>query len=649
VPHADYTPAEPGVESRITVRTIWNEKELIRAVPGASWDNDAKIWTVPATWASLVVLRGVFGQALTLSDSVVQLAWDIRRRYVDTGLYLRDRVDSEPAYDHQIPLVPGLYPFQRAGVQFMTVADWGLLGDEMGTGKTVQALALLHTLYTLRGDSLPALVICPNSVKHQWAAATRRWLEFATPYVVEGSAAQRRKVLAEAKTDPHAVIIVNIESVRLFSRLAPYGSVKLRRCRLCDPRHGDAELKPSRCDVHPKEFDFYDFGAVILDEAHRIKEPSAQQTRAIWHVMHKSTVRYRWALTGTPIANHPGDLWSILHALAPSEFPTRGKFLDRYCLFGWNSVGTTEIVGVHPERRDELFRIIDPHFRRMLKAIVLPQLPPKIRSTRYADMTTAQARMYRELGAKLITRTPSGELLLAPTKLAATTRLMQLAASSVRVTQHNPDDASTWEVALVEPSPKLDVLEEVLDELGVTSRHFDGAPVIVAAEHKQLISLAVKRLEKRGVRYGLITGDISPYDRQKALDALRAREIRVLLFTGKAGGTGVDMSAADTLINLQRSWSLVDESQKEDRNHRIGSERFDQIRVIDIVTRDTVEEEQIKRLYVKLQRLDEITRDRAALLRHNPAASTAELDAEEQLLVNSYLGVPDTVDLDSIN
>jgi SNF2 family DNA or RNA helicase len=494
------------------------------------------------------------------------------------------------------------------------------------------------------GTGLPALVICPNSVKYHWANAAKVWLPQCTPFVLDGTLVAKRKILKEAVKTPNALVIVNIESVRLFTRLAPYGSVRLKRCRECDPHHGDEGLKASRCDVHPKEFNDFNFKIVILDESHRIKETRAQQTRAIWYVMHQDSVRYRWALTGTPIANHPGDLWSILHAVAPLEYPTKSKWLDRYGLMAWDSFGGLKVVGIRPDTRDEFFKQLDPRFRRVLKAVVLPQLPPKIRSTRYVDMSTAQARMYREMEKGLITRTPDGQLLVATTQLAAHTRMLQLSSSSVKVTKVDPDDVTTWEVELIEPSPKIDALEEILEELGVLAREYDGPPVLVAAEHKQLINLAAKRLDKLGVRYALVTGDVSPYDRQKALDALRARTIRVLMFTNKAGGVGMDMSASDTLVNIQRSWSLVDELQKEDRNHRIGSEIHECVRIIDVVTRDSVEEGQITTLHEKLERLEEITRDRAALLAANPYALTDELDAAEaEIMSRGLLNVP-TID-----
>lgn len=477
-------------------------------------------------------------------------------------------------------------------------------------------------------------------MKHHWQRETRKWLPEATPYVVEGTATQRRKVLKAALGDPTALVIVNVEAVRLFSRVAPYGSIRLKRCRECDPSHGNEGLTASRCETHRKELNDFSFKTVILDEAHRIKEPTALQTRAVWHVGHQEGVTRRWALTGTPIANHPGDLWSIMHFVSPEDFPTRGKFVDRFCLVSWNAFGGTDVVGIRPDTREELFKLLDPRFRRVLKAVVLPQLPPKVREVRYVELASAQAKMYRELEDTLATRTPEGELLIAPSNLAAQTRLMQLACSSVAIEKPNPDDVTTWRVTLREPSPKLDELEVVLDELGLLTVGYDGPPVLIAAEFRQLIELASARLVKLGVTHRQITGAVAEIDRERALDDLRARRIRALLFTSKAGGTGLDMSASNVLINLQRSYSLVDEKQKEDRPHRPGAEIHDRLTIIDITTRGTVEEDVVTRLHEKFARLDEITRDRAALQRAGAVADVAALDAEESRILNTYLGSP---------
>lgn len=632
MPHATIVHCPRHRRDELQVSTEWNEKELIKSVPGSHWIADDKAWFTPLTWAALVTLRGVFGATFSYGDDVTRWAWNERERRVDPSLQLRALLDlpNDGTYDER------LYGFQRAGVGWMTVVangdedeGGGVLGDEMGTGKTVHGLSHIARDYANR---LPALVVTPNSVKRQWARQLKVWAPEANVYLLEKGVAGARKALKKAATDPRAIVIVNIEAVRLFTRLAPYGSVRLKRCRQCDKKWGD-DIATSRCEVHPKEFNGFGFKLVIVDEAHRIKNPKSLQTRAIWYLGQEPTVRERWAFTGTPVVNRPDDLWSILHFVAPNQFPTRGDFVDRYCLVGWNVYGGQEIIGLRPDTRDEFFRILDPLFRRVLKAQVLPQLPPKLRQTRYVTMTTGQRKAYEGLESSLMTTTEDGELFVVPNHLVKSLRRMQFAAGTVFVDKVDPNDVSSWKVTIQEPCPKLDEFEQVLDELGMFTPGVERPPVVVAAEFLDLLYLAAQRLDKRNVPYGFITGDVNERDRDLALEQLASGAIKVLLFTSGAGGTGLDMFVADTLINLQRSWSPAIENQKENRVHRIGSERHDAVRIIDIVTEGTVEEKQIEKLLEKLMRLDEITRDRATA----DAAQLLALDEEEAAILRNVI------------
>lgn len=604
---------------RIVVTTVWTERELVKMVPGARWDPDLKHWHMPLTWASCIILRGVFAEALTVDDELMNWAWPKRVR-ADKLEDMRQLTVPSAAMD----LDDRLYPFQRVGADFVALAEECILADEMGTGKTIQALTSLDDLEAnRRGNSFlerafPALVVCPNSVKSHWAEKVVEWTEFGAPFVVAGSAAQRKKIIESAATHPYAVIIVNFESTRLLSRLAPYGSVRLRRCRECDKKNGEATLRPTGCEVHPKELNRVHFKTVIIDEAHRIKNPQSKQTRAVWALAHQSTVVYRWALTGTPLANHPGDLWSIFHAISPHEFPTRGSYVDRYCLQSWNAFGGLDIVGLNPAHREEFYRLLNPRFRRMPKELVLSQLPKKVRSTRWVDMTPAQAKLYKQ--ADGIAITIGNELLDTSDPLIARIRKMQLASSMIALNGRA--------VEVVEPSPKLDELEIVLEELG-------DKPVVICAEQRKLIELAARRLDKIKRSYGLITGNIPEYERQITLEKFQNSELQTLLFTMKAGGTGLTMTAADTIIFLQRSDSMIDNKQAEDRVHRIGSEVHESIHIIDIVCRDTVEEPQIASLTEKFMRLQEIARDRETLFRAGHTTET--LDAEEATIMGMKL------------
>jgi SNF2 family DNA or RNA helicase len=613
----------------IVVTTNWREKELIQQVPGARWQGREKVWRLPRAWASCVILRGVFGDDLHVGPTLAEWSWQYHQAVIAVGAYLRDMT----AWPEQWPrdlianLDPEMYDFQEVGSAFLAIIREAVLGDDMGAGKTIQALAALNTL--LKGQALPGLVLCPNSVKGQWSEETKRWFPDANTYVLRGGAAARRKILKEAFDDPNALVMLNLESARLFSRLAPYGSIELRRCAACDPQHGDSALTPSRCEVHQKEFNGFGFKTVILDEAHRIADPQSKVTRASWAIMHDPSVEIRWAMTGTLITKHVADAWSIFHAVAPLEFPVKTKFIDRFCLTGFGGWGGMEIIGLRPDTKQEFFSIINPRYRRMPKALVLQQLPPKIRTVREADMTATQARMYKELGRDLTAVTEDGELLIAANNLTAQVRLLQLAASEVDITKPDEDDPTTWEVRLKEPSPRLDVMEEIIDEL-------DGASFAVCSEHLQLLELAAARLRKKEIRFGMIAGPVSEVDRDAARKGLETGTLQGVLFVMKAGGVGLNLTAAGTLIRLQRSWSMVDNVQAENRVHRIGSEQHDSVNIVDIIAPGTVEERQVERLYAKLASLEEINQDRARLLREG--VDITALDEQEAVLMNTFLG-----------
>lgn len=620
------TDAMPHADVRgdvIAIQTHWNDKELIKSIPGSRWDNTEKIWTLPLTWAACVQLRGIFESHLTVGEGLAAWAWIEYHERVERSTQLRELTES--SFGNL-----DLYPFQRAGVDWMLHAGSGLLGDEMGTGKTIQILTLLNELGT--DDALPALVVCPNSVKMNWAKEAMRWLPKSVPLVLMGSAKNKADLLKVAQSESKALVVVNYENAWRLSRLAGFGSMRLLRCRLCDKTNGIPDLSAAKCEVHPRALNSIPFKTIIVDEAHRIKDPKAKQTRAVWALGAGESVTRRWTLTGTPLANDPSDLWSLMHFVAPKEYPTKSKFVDRYALQAWNAYGGLDVVGLNPQTKSEFYKIFDPRFRRMPKELVLQQLPPKIRTVRWIEMTPKQKKAYDELEKSLVTRLDNGQVMVARSNLSAQIRLLQLSSSYCRVDLGDqPEDPASWTVELAEPSPKLDELISVLVELG-------DKQVVVCAEQRRLIELASDRLTKLGVSHGLITGKITELDRAENLRRFQDGELRVLMFTMKAGGVGLTMTAADTMVRLQRSWSMVDNLQGEDRIHRIGSERHDSIHIIDLVTEGTVEVAQCLRLNEKHERLEEITRDRVRLAAAGQPFS--HLDEEEKKIVNSFLGTP---------
>ena len=583
---ADITAERFG--DRIEIRLPFHLKDVVKLVPGAKWDRAANVWWAPLTWAACVSLRGVFGDRLAVGEALAVWALEERRTRVDVCMSLRDALDHQDAVLdelHQTSNLHTLWPFQRGVVAFLAAARSALLASEMGTGKTPVGLMALRYLQATRKDALPALIVTPNTVKRTWAEEAKIWAPELDVRVVTGGAAARRKMLEE----PADVFIINWEALRAHSRLAPYGSTRLKRCAEC----GGADKS---CEVHERELNRIDFGAVIADEAHRAKSPKALQTRALWAVGAKA--RYRFALTGTPIANRVDDLWSIMHFIDPAEWDSRTRYVDRFALTAWNPFGGLEIVGVRPDTADEFFKILHPRMRRDLKAVAMPDLPVKSYQTRFLEATPKQAKAYREMQKEMIAELDSG-LVTATDPLVKALRLWQLASSMIVM---DPTGRSATEC--LEPSCKVDALLELIEESA-------GQPLVAFAESRLLIELCERVLTREKIGFVSIHGNVDEVQRQDNIEKFQRGGVPVCLATIKAGGVGITLTRAHAAVFLQRSWSAVDNRQAEDRVHRGGLDH--PVTVIDLVTNGTVEELRVTGLLTKEMTLQEIVRDADAL------------------------------------
>jgi SNF2 family DNA or RNA helicase len=445
----------------------------------------------------------------------------------------------------------------------------------------------------------PALIVCPNTLKKNWKREFALWWPGVNVEVIKGSAGQRRKQLASDAD----VYVINWESLRSHSRLAPYGSVALARCKDCGGH--DERISENRCEVHRRELNEIDFKSVIADEIHRSKEPKSKQTRALWAAT--ADAPFRFALTGTPIANDVLDLWSILHWLSPEEWPSKTRWVDRTVDTMLNAFGGMMVLGVKPHMQEEFYAAINPRMRRMLKARVLPWLPEVLFERRDVEMSTKQKKAYGQMRDMMIAELEGGDALTAPSPLTQTTRLLQFASSYAEMVIDETSGESR--VILAEPSCKVDALMN-----DISSGDFGSDSVAVCAVSRQLIELLSNAMTKAKIPHGLITGAQTEDERQEAIDDFQSGRIKWILFTAQAGGVGVTLTAARRLVMLQRPWSLVDHKQAHARVHRIGSEIHDSVIITDYVTEGTIEERVIQALETKADNFEQIVRDKAQLL-----------------------------------
>jgi SNF2 family DNA or RNA helicase len=578
----------------IIIDADWRFKELCKSIPGSGYDKTRQMWKVPVSWSACLALRSTFKEDLVIGPVLSQWASNEKTTRIDPAGLLRD-VEALPDGEGD----EDLFPHQRAGVAFLKVAKRALLADEPGLGKSAQAIRALKDLKDGGNSAFPALIVCPNTLKKNWRREFKKWYPEAKVQVISGTATQRRKQFEEEAD----VYVINWESLRTHSRLNGYGSIALARCLACGGH--DERVSENKCEVHERELNRIDFGAVVADEIHRSKDPKSKQSRALWAAT--GDAEYRFALTGTPIANNVLDLWSILHWLDPEEFPAKTRWIDRMVDVMINAFGEMMVIGVKPSMTTEFYASINPRMRRMLKARVLPWLPEVLFDRRDVEMSAKQAKAYKQMRENMIAEVENGEAVVAPSVLTQTTRLLQFASAYAEI----DTDPATGEqkVRLSDPSCKVDAL---MDD--IKSGDYGDDSVAVCAVSRQLIELLSARMTEAKIPHGLITGAQSEEQRQQAVDDFQSGKIKWILFTVQAGGVGITLTTGRRLVMLQRPWSLVDYKQALDRVHRIGSEIHDSIIVTDYVTEGTIEERVIQVLDTKADNFEQIVKDKDKLL-----------------------------------
>ena len=579
-------------KKHIILTTDWRYKELCKSLPGASWSPKEQVWRAPLSWTTCLALRSTFRDGLTVGPNLTEWATNELNTRINPSNAFRELETADGDED--------LFPHQRAGVQFLKTARRALLADEPGLGKTAQAIRALKAIQDSGEEVFPALIVCPNTLKKNWAREFGRWWPGVKTQVIKGTSTQRKKQF-ESGAD---VYIINWESLRSHSRLSGYGSIALVHCKACGGLN--EAVTETRCEVHPRELNAIDFKAVVADEIHRSKDPKSKQSRALWSATGDAEIRF--ALTGTPIANNVVDLWSILHWLSPKDWPSKTKWIDRMIDIMLNAFGGMMVIGVKPMMQDEFYKSVNPVMRRMLKKVVLPHLPPVMNERRDVEMSPKQRKAYEQMRDTMIAELESGDALTAPSILTQTTRLLQFASSYADMVVD--ESSGELKTVLTEPSCKVDSL---MDD--ISNGDFGDDSVAVCAVSRQLIEILSAAMTKAKIPHGLITGAQNEDERQKAVDDFQEGRVKWILFTAQAGGVGITLTTARRLVMLQRPWSLVDHKQALDRVHRIGSEIHDSILIMDYVTEGTIEERVLQVLETKSDNFEQIVRDKDQLMK----------------------------------
>ncbi len=446
-----------------------------------------------------------------------------------------------------------LRPYQKEGLGWMLflrrVGFGGCLADDMGLGKTVQVLALLDARRRGRGGRLPSLVIAPRSLIFNWKEEAARF----TPAM-----RLRDHTGLERMKDP-----AGFESGDVV--LTTYGTLRRDISWLKDVR----------------------FDTVVLDEAQAIKNAASQSAKAA-RLLQAS---HRLALSGTPVENHLGELWSLFEFLNPG-------------LLGASSLlrRLTSADGSDSVTADLIARAVRPYILRRTKAQVAPELPPRVEQTLSCILEGEQRARYEEL-KRYFQRTLAPKVEeqgMARTKFLVLEALLRLRQAACHLALIDPSSSGA-------PSAKLDVLllrlEEVLEE---------GHKALIFSQFTSFLALLKPRLDERGIRYAYLDG--ATRDRAAVVSRFQEDPVqRLFLISLKAGGLGLNLTAAEYVFLLDPWWNPAVEAQAIDRAHRIGQER--RVVAYRLVARDTVEERILELQERKKELADSIIRADAGMLR----------------------------------
>ena len=434
--------------------------------------------------------------------------------------------DGEPCPE---PLGSLLRPYQLRGFMWMQALHrlhmGGILADDMGLGKTLQVISLL--LWASRKEEkVPSIVVAPTSLVYNWMSEIKRFAPEMTVVIGEGSQQARAQAIA-CLAKPDSDVDVYITSYPLIRR-----------------------------DIgHLSQIPFR---FAILDEAQYIKNAMSVGAGAVKQLKAQT----RFALTGTPMENHPGELWSIFDFVLPGYLLSFAQFMHRF--------GTGEEL-------DVLRRRIRPFLLRRLKGDVLKELPEKIEIQMTADMTEEQRRVYQ---ASLLRLRPQVEdMSLGRNRiemLAAITELRQICGHPSLVL---PSYAAS--------SGKLDLLLDILP--GSLEA---GHRALIFSQFTRMLRILQRRLEAAGIECLYLDGDTPPKRRIELVNQFNGGKGQVFLISLKAGGSGLNLVGADTVIHFDPWWNPAAEDQATDRAHRIGQKNT--INVIRLITRGSIEEQVVK-------------------------------------------------------
>lgn len=643
--------SDGGKRNRIYLRSPYDPAVVSRCkqVTGGNWSAAKKVWSYPLDYGTCLELRRLFGKALVIGPELWEWAATERERADHLNALLDGAQGVCSLVEAREPKLASAFAdrrYQATGAEFLAKARYALCGDDPGLGKTLETFgAVVEAGYTEGAF----LVFCPSTaIRSTWEREIHAWMPNDVVIPCDGTRKQRDAAfekleamqLVNAGSTPayrHRIwFICNIEMTRVKFEAecpGPSRSDYKTAIEFAHAQHGENLQDP--CDgeyigcpyasrhkqvaepLYPAMFE-RQWDAIVLDESHKAiagtksRKAKQSQQRVGFGMLQLAEDGMRIALSGTPWRGKPENFWGTLNWLRPDIYTGTWRWLEKYFDIGSNGFGR-KIGKLRPEMEDEWQRELRSVMIRRTKPEVAKDLPPKMYAGTYLDndennlkgvwleMEPRQATAYRKFARDAVLRLASGETMFGNGTLSEIGRLRQLATAplrhaGMRKVKVDTDESGNpvfeqfpiYEPEL--PSNKFDWVCDFLAERGIMGDVFGDKKVIVSSNYTKTLNLFRAELLKKGVRSHILTGETKQRDRARQIAEFQGPGgPRVFFLNTDAGGTSVTLDAADDVVKIDRSWNPDDDTQLEDRAHRVS--RIHQVTIYNLYSLGTVEEE----------------------------------------------------------
>ncbi|XP_048150478.1 chromodomain-helicase-DNA-binding protein 1-like [Corvus hawaiiensis] len=473
-----------------------------------------------------------------------------------------------------------LRPYQLEGVNWLVqcyeVQHGCILGDEMGLGKTCQTISLLLYLTKKLSNKERFLILCPLSVLSNWKEELERFAPGLSFITYIGSKEERPKVQENLKKDSHFYAVLTTYEICLK----------------------DATFLKS-----------FNWAALVVDEAHRLKN----QNSLLYKTLSEFSVGFSLLLTGTPVQNSLQELYSLLSLIEPDIFPREQvkEFVEYY-----------QVIEKESEPAKELHSLLQPFLLRRVKSEVAAELPKKVEVVLYHGMSALQRKYYKAILTKDLDafENETGR------KVTLQNVLIQLRKCVAHPYLFNGVEPEPFEIGdhIVEASGKMCLLDKLLSFL-----YAGGHRVLLFSQMTQLLDILQDYMDYRGYSYERLDGSVRGEERHLAIKNFGQQPIFIFLLSTRAGGVGMNLTAADTVIFTDSDFNPQNDLQAIARAHRIGQHR--PVKIIRLIGRDTVEEIIYRRAASKLRLTNAVVEGGQFALGAPKPQGAAELQLSEIL------------------